>query len=63
VITGSSRGIGLTSARLMAAPGAKVVICGRKAQACESAAAEINEEPKRAGGEAIAVQIPTRVTP
>ena len=51
IITGSSRGIGLASARGMAEHGAKVVISGRKADACEAAAAEI----RAAGGEAIAV--------
>jgi dehydrogenase/reductase SDR family protein 4 len=55
LITGSSRGIGFASARLMVAHGAKVVICGRKADACETAAAEINADPGCAGGEAIAV--------
>jgi dehydrogenase/reductase SDR family member 4 len=50
IITGSSRGIGLASARGMAEHGAKVVISGRKADACEAAAAEI----RAAGGQAIA---------
>ncbi len=51
IVTGSSRGIGFASARGMAEHGAKVVISGRKADACEAAAAEI----RAAGGEAIAV--------
>jgi dehydrogenase/reductase SDR family member 4 len=51
IITGSSRGLGYASAVGMAGHGAKVVISGRKADACESAAAEI----RAAGGEAIAV--------
>ena len=51
IITGSSRGLGLASAKGMAAHGAKVVISGRKADACEQAAAEIRAD----GGEAIAV--------
>ncbi len=50
IITGSSRGIGLASARGMAEHGAKVVVSGRKADACEAAVAEI----RAAGGEAIA---------
>ncbi len=54
IITGSSRGIGLASARRMAEHGAKVVICGRKADACETAAAEINANPGSATGEALA---------
>ncbi|MFL6698798.1 MAG: SDR family NAD(P)-dependent oxidoreductase [Vitreoscilla sp.] len=55
IITGSSRGIGLASARRMAQHGAKVVICGRNAQACEAAAATINASPGSDSGEAIAV--------
>lgn len=51
IITGSSRGIGLASAKRMAEHGAKVVISGRKQQGCDEAAAQINA----AGGEAIAV--------
>ena len=51
IVTGSSRGLGLASARGMAEQGAKVVISGRKPQACEAAVAEI----RAAGGEAIAV--------
>ncbi|TDN59177.1 SDR family oxidoreductase [Paraburkholderia sp. BL10I2N1] len=54
VITGSSRGIGLASARRMAEYGAKVAICGRKADACEAAAADINANPGSETGEAIA---------
>ena len=55
IITGGSRGIGRAVADGFAAMGAKVVIASRKADACEQAAAEINE----AGGTAIAV--PTHV--
>ncbi|MBK5012138.1 glucose 1-dehydrogenase [Pseudomonas sp. S60] len=51
IITGSSRGLGLASAMGMAEHGAKVVISGRKAQACEAAVAQIRD----AGGEAMAV--------
>lgn len=51
IITGSSRGLGLASAKGLAAHGAKVVISGRKIEACEQAAAEIRAD----GGEAIAV--------
>lgn len=51
IITGSSRGLGFASAKAMAEHGAKVVISGRKAEACEAAAAEI----RAAGGEALAV--------
>lgn len=51
VVTGSSRGLGLASARGMAAHGARVVISGRKPEPCEAEAARIRAE----GGEAIAV--------
>ena len=51
IVTGSSRGLGLASARGMAEHGARVVISGRRAEACEEAAAEI----RAAGGEALAV--------
>jgi NAD(P)-dependent dehydrogenase (short-subunit alcohol dehydrogenase family) len=44
VITGSSRGIGLASAIELARHGAKVVISSRKQDACDAAAARINEE-------------------
>jgi len=38
VVTGSSRGIGRSSAELLARLGAKVVISSRKAEACEQVA-------------------------
>jgi len=51
VITGGSRGIGLSIAETLALAGAKVVISSRKGEACEAAAREIRER----GGEALAV--------
>jgi len=42
VITGSSRGIGRSSAELLARLGAKVVISSRKADACKEVADGIN---------------------
>jgi NAD(P)-dependent dehydrogenase (short-subunit alcohol dehydrogenase family) len=48
VITGSSRGIGRSSAELLAKLGAKVVISSRKADACHEVAGGI----KKAGGDA-----------
>src|SRR3954447_8639346 len=48
VVTGSSRGIGRSSAELLAKLGAKVVISSRKADACEVAADGI----RNAGGDA-----------
>ena len=38
VVTGSSRGIGRSSAELLAKHGAKVVVSSRKADACEEVA-------------------------
>src|SRR5258707_6284011 len=48
VITGSSRGMGRSSAELLAKLGAKVVISSRKADACEVVAEGI----RKAGGDA-----------
>src|SRR2546423_8479319 len=48
IITGSSRGIGRSSAELLAKLGAKVVISSRKADACKEFADGIN----KAGGDA-----------
>ena len=53
IVTGGSRGIGLSIAHGLAAQGAKVVVASRKADACDLAAAEIAE----AGGEALAVPV------
>ncbi len=53
LVTGSSRGIGRAIALRLAAGGAKVVVNYRGGQA---AAAEVVEQIKAAGGEAIAVQ-------
>jgi NAD(P)-dependent dehydrogenase (short-subunit alcohol dehydrogenase family) len=51
IVTGSSRGIGKSSAEVMARLGAKVVISSRKAEPCEEVAAGIRKE----GFEAIAI--------
>jgi len=51
IVTGGSRGIGRSIARGFAAAGANVVICSRKAEACEATAAEI----RAAGGSATSV--------
>lgn len=51
IITGSTKGIGLSIAEHMALMGAKVVISSRKGDVCEEKAAAINES----GGEAIAI--------
>jgi NAD(P)-dependent dehydrogenase (short-subunit alcohol dehydrogenase family) len=48
IITGSSRGIGRSSAELLAKLGAKVVISSRKADACKEVADGIN----KSGGDA-----------
>lgn len=51
VVTGSSRGIGRSIARMLAEAGAKVAVTSRKADACEAVAKEIIAD----GGQAIAV--------
>ena len=48
VITGSSRGIGRSSAELLARLGAKVVVSSRKADACQ----EVAEGIQKSGGDA-----------
>ncbi len=53
IVTGSSRGIGLASARELAEHGAKVVISSRKQDACDSVAGEINA--RHSDGTAIAI--------
>ena len=51
IVTGSTKGIGLSIAEHMAHMGAKVVISSRKGDVCEEKAAAINAS----GGEAIAI--------
>lgn len=53
IVTGGSRGIGLSIAHGFAAQGVTVVVGSRKADACDLAVAEIAE----AGGEALAVPV------
>ena len=48
VVTGSSRGIGRSSAELLARLGAKVVISSRKVEPCE----EVGQRIRKAGGDA-----------
>jgi len=57
IITGSSRGIGKAIAHRLAEHGANVVISSRKAEACEAAAAEIND----AVGRKAAIAIPCNI--
>ncbi|MFW7379117.1 MAG: SDR family oxidoreductase [Oligoflexus sp.] len=51
LVTGASRGIGASIAKMLAAHGATVVISSRKQEACEEVAAEIIKQ----GGQAIAM--------
>jgi NAD(P)-dependent dehydrogenase (short-subunit alcohol dehydrogenase family) len=55
LITGSTKGIGRAIAQAMARHGARVVISSRKADACQTVAAEINAELADAPGEAIGI--------
>ena len=57
IVTGSSRGIGKAIAHRMAEHGANVVVSSRKADACEAAAAEIND----AVGRKAAIAIPCNI--
>ncbi|MFI5320777.1 MAG: SDR family oxidoreductase [Myxococcota bacterium] len=50
LITGGSRGIGLAIAKAFAAAGARVLITGRKAEACEAACKEIGHDARWAAG-------------
>ncbi len=50
LITGGSRGIGLAIAKAYAASGARVMITGRKAEACEAACKEIGHDARWAAG-------------
>jgi 3-oxoacyl-[acyl-carrier protein] reductase len=52
LVTGGSEGIGKAAARSMAAEGASVVICARRPEVLEKAAAEIREDT---GGEVMAI--------
>lgn len=51
VVTGSTRGIGRAIAEEMARVGARVVVSGRKQEACDAVAAEI----RKAGGDAVGI--------
>lgn len=51
LVTGSSRGIGEATARLLAAYGAHVIVSSRKQEACDQVAASIRD----AGGKATAI--------
>lgn len=55
VVTGSTKGIGRSIAEQMAALGAKVVVSSRKADVCETVAAEIGAKWAKHGGAAIAI--------
>lgn len=51
IVTGSTRGIGRAIAEEMARAGARVVVSGRKPEACGAAAAEL----RQSGGEAVGI--------
>jgi NAD(P)-dependent dehydrogenase (short-subunit alcohol dehydrogenase family) len=50
IVTGASKGIGLSIARLMGRQGAKVVVCSRKADSVESTAESFRQEGIEAVG-------------
>jgi 3-oxoacyl-[acyl-carrier protein] reductase len=54
VVTGGSEGIGKAAAQSLAAEGAKVVICARRVEVLEAAAAEIQAAT---GGEVLAIPV------
>ncbi len=60
IVTGSSRGIGKAIAHRLAEHGADVVVSSRKADACEAAAAEINEALGRKAAIAVAANIASK---
>lgn len=57
IVTGSSRGIGKAIAHRLAEHGANVVVSSRKADACEAAAAEINDKVGRKAAIAVGANI------
>ena len=57
IVTGSSRGIGKQIAYRLAEHGANVVVSSRKQDACEAAAAEINDKLGRKAAIAVAANI------
>jgi len=57
IVTGSSRGIGKAIAHRLAEHGANVAISSRKADACEAAAAEINDAVGRRAAIAVRANI------
>ncbi|MEQ1492195.1 MAG: SDR family oxidoreductase [Terricaulis sp.] len=57
IVTGSSRGIGKQIAYRLAEHGANVVVSSRKQDACDAAAAEINDELGRKAAIAVAANI------
>lgn len=57
IVTGSSRGIGKQIAYRLAEHGANVVVSSRKQDACEAAAAEINDRLGRRAAIAVAANI------
>ena len=56
IVTGSSKGLGLASARALAEEGARVTICARGRDALDAAASALEPVAGRAGGAVAAVQ-------
>lgn len=55
IITGGSSGVGLATARLLAAQGARVALVGRRSDGCRAAAEAVREAGSEAGGEALPI--------
>jgi NAD(P)-dependent dehydrogenase (short-subunit alcohol dehydrogenase family) len=61
VVTGSTKGIGRSIAEQMAFHGAEVVVSSRKADACDTVAAEINAELEQREASGRAISIPCHI--
>lgn len=61
LVTGASRGIGESTARLLAAAGARVIVSSRKREACEAVAAAIRAEGGEARAEAAHIGDPDAI--
>ena len=61
IVTGASRGIGLATARLLVAEGARVLLVGRREDALAEAAAELDGEVTTIAADVTAPDAPARI--